>query len=143
MECVECGREFTSKGGGRPRKYCSDACRLRAYRERKAAAVAEADGGVKVTRGDTEGSDLSEGDFMDMLDPLPSYEDALRLVLRRLRLILDDETTQARDIAPISRIYIQTAKELEELRDRGAGGDLLADDGADVGEDVSMGLDDV
>ncbi|KFI96881.1 hypothetical protein [Bifidobacterium stellenboschense] len=142
MKCVECGREFVAKGGGRPRKYCSNACRFKAYRERKAEAEADGVEPDNATRHDTK-TDLSEGEFMDMLDPLPSYEDALRLVLRRLRRILDDETTQARDIAPISRIFIQTAKDLEDLRERESGGDLLAETGADVEADTSMGLDDV
>lgn len=42
-ECRQCGRRYTPEGlrrprvgqGGRPRQYCSNACRQKAYRERR------------------------------------------------------------------------------------------------------------
>ncbi|MEU9663479.1 hypothetical protein [Streptomyces chartreusis] len=42
-ECRQCGQRFTPEGlrvphmgpGGRPRQYCSNACRQKAYRERR------------------------------------------------------------------------------------------------------------
>jgi hypothetical protein len=41
-ECPQCHRLFDvpTKGAGRPMKYCSDACKQRAYRARKAKAAA-------------------------------------------------------------------------------------------------------
>lgn len=34
ITCDECGRRFALKDRGNPRLYCSDACRMRAYRRR-------------------------------------------------------------------------------------------------------------
>lgn len=33
--CAYCGRELIPSWGGRAPKFCSDACKTRAYRERK------------------------------------------------------------------------------------------------------------
>jgi hypothetical protein len=36
MSCLLCGREIVQSGGrGRPRRYCDDACRVRAARARR------------------------------------------------------------------------------------------------------------
>ncbi len=32
--CTWCGKDITASGRGRPRKYCSQACRQRAYEQR-------------------------------------------------------------------------------------------------------------
>jgi hypothetical protein len=35
-QCAECGKWFSVLSqGGKPREYCSEACRIRAYRKRK------------------------------------------------------------------------------------------------------------
>jgi hypothetical protein len=49
MVCLQCGEEFTAANSGldsparlwrgRPRQYCSDACRMRAYRSRRAESA--------------------------------------------------------------------------------------------------------
>jgi hypothetical protein len=35
LNCQQCRREFTARTTGRPRRYCSSACRQRAFRARR------------------------------------------------------------------------------------------------------------
>ncbi|MFI9005607.1 hypothetical protein ACIGNX_00050 [Actinosynnema sp. NPDC053489] len=37
MNCQQCGRALTAPTTGRPRRYCSSACRQRAFRARRSA----------------------------------------------------------------------------------------------------------
>ena len=47
--CERCGRMFEQKGTGRPRRYCSDSCRVRACRERHSPTPLDPGRPVEVT----------------------------------------------------------------------------------------------
>ncbi|MEU9123252.1 TetR/AcrR family transcriptional regulator [Streptomyces sp. NPDC048506] len=47
--CAVCGAEFDGVHRGRPRDYCSRACRQRAYRQRRSATSASTDSGAPVS----------------------------------------------------------------------------------------------
>ncbi|MEE8684892.1 hypothetical protein [Bifidobacterium mongoliense] len=82
-------------------------------RRRAEAAERTGDGGTK-----GNGTALSPTDFDDMMHgPIPTYEETLRMCVRRLTNAMESDTTSARDLAPISRSLLQAAKELEAIRD--------------------------
>ncbi|MEO7888464.1 MAG: hypothetical protein ABIW19_00505 [Vicinamibacterales bacterium] len=45
QQCEGCGRTFVPSGVGRPRKYCTDACRQRVWALRAAARMLQAGAG--------------------------------------------------------------------------------------------------
>lgn len=124
MECLECGREFRPQK--KEQKYCSDACRMRAYRKRKKA-------GIKVGRRKKQpeqvtvnvskhvNAELSKQDFDRMMTG--SYEEHLRFALNMLRRALESEETPANSLAPITKEMLDVAKQLEGY-EGAAGGEL-------------------
>ena len=52
-----------------------------------------------------------------MVDPLPSYEDMLRLTVRRLKKAIESEETSSRDLPALSRQLLSASKELEDYQD--------------------------
>ena len=40
LTCECCGKEFAANKKGRAKKYCSETCRVRAYRDRKSRNAA-------------------------------------------------------------------------------------------------------
>jgi hypothetical protein len=48
--CLQCQRILEPAASGRPRRYCSSACRQRAYRQRGRAAAQDEDGIVALAR---------------------------------------------------------------------------------------------
>jgi hypothetical protein len=48
--CLQCQRILEPAASGRPRRYCSAACRQRAYRQRARAAAQDEDGIVALAR---------------------------------------------------------------------------------------------
>ncbi|MCM6776594.1 MerR family transcriptional regulator [Nocardia sp. CDC159] len=65
--CASCGNPLTTSARGRPRSYCSQTCRQRAYRHRRSASVAPSDR-EQPRRTDREASP----DAADRLEPSPS-----------------------------------------------------------------------
>lgn len=137
MECLECGKEFRPSGRGKPGKYCSGACKAKAYRRRKkngeVAAVA------KPKRAKTEGpariTGLDRRSFERMMDD--SLEDVLRHNRDRLREALDDISTPASALPGISRQLIAVSERLENMH---GGGGLFDDDVTEVSEDVGASI---
>lgn len=138
MECLECGKEFRPSGRGKPGKYCSGACKAKAYRRRKKngeiAAVA------KPKRAETEGpariTGLDRHSFERMMDD--SLEDVLRHNRDRLREALDDISTPASALPGISRQLIAVSERLENMH--GGGGLFDDDDVTEVSEDVGASI---
>ncbi|KFI92448.1 hypothetical protein BISA_0848 [Bifidobacterium saguini DSM 23967] len=125
MRCEECGREFEPSHRGSPSKYCSGACRAKAYRKRRKANAA---GGGKRDAGKpsaptepSESQPLSSREFERMMDG--SIEDELRYVRDRLKKYMDNPATPANAISNISARYIMVCEKLHDM----AGGDSLLD----------------
>ena len=92
MKCFVCGREFRPSGRGKPAKYCSGACRAKAYRARKndgESLPKPAKPSTKrkprtVAKTERESpADLDRHSFDRMMDG--SHEDTLREIVGRLR----------------------------------------------------------
>lgn len=81
MTCARCPAPIVQPPTGRPRKFCSDACKVAAYRHRRrllapfiAAGLLEQNGhGLRVTD-----PDVSLAFDMRLGDPLPGYLHVLR-----------------------------------------------------------------
>lgn len=141
MECIECGREFKPTGHGKPQKYCSNACKQRAYKARKAAgktctaakqavparkpAVKTEPGAGHVAKADAV-APLSRLEFHRMMDD--SMEDVLRLNRDVLSRALTSPDTPANALAAISRQLLAVTERLDRLD----GGDPLL--GIDPGD---------
>ncbi|WP_455676481.1 hypothetical protein [Pseudoscardovia suis] len=140
MKCLECGREYKPTGHGKPQKYCSNACRQRAYKARKAAGKANASTKTAVTdrkparpkAAAAEKADavvpLSRLEFHRMMDD--SMEDVLRLNRDVLSRALTSPDTPANALAAISRQLLAVTERLDRLE----GGDPLL--GIDAGDDT-------
>ena len=139
MECLECGREFRPSGHGKPSKYCSGACRAKAYRRRKknGEVVAEPTPKRMVAKMPVRSPELDRRSFERMMDD--SFEDVLRHNRDRLREALDDISTPANALPAISRQLIAISERLENMR---GGGGLFdeADDVTEVSEDVGASI---
>lgn len=125
MLCEECGREFEPSRRGSPSKYCSGACRAKAYRKRRKtgdAGVGKRDAG-KPGKGQrpSPAQPLNSREFERMMDG--KLEDVLRRNRDRLQAALDDPGTPATALPAISRQLIAVCRELESL----AGDDPLLD----------------
>lgn len=126
MECLECGKSFRPSGHGKPGKYCSGACKARAYRRRKknGEATAHPKGKPEPTKepGPQTPPELDRRSFERMMDePL---EDVLRKQRDRLQAAMDDISTPASALVPISRQIIAISEQLESMS---GGGDLFAE----------------
>ena len=143
MKCLECGREYKPTGHGKPQKYCSNACRQRAYKARKAAGRTgtpakpaatgrKPAGGTKPKAAAVEKTDavapLSRLEFHRMMDD--SMEDVLRLNRDVLSRALTSPDTPANALAAISRQLLAVTERLDRLE----GGDPLL--GIDAGDDT-------
>lgn len=139
MECLECGREFRPSGHGKPSKYCSGACRAKAYRRRKknGEVVAEPTPKRMGAKMPVRSPELDRRSFERMMDD--SFEDVLRHNRDRLREALDDISTPANALPAISRQLIAISERLENMR---GGGGLFdeADDVTEVSEDVGASI---
>ena len=139
MECLECGREFRPSGHGKPSKYCSGACRAKAYRRRKknGEVVAEPTPKRMGAKMPVRSPELDRRSFERMMDD--SFEDVLRHNRDRLREALDDISTPANALPAISRQLIAISERLENLQ---GGGGLFddADDVTEVSEDVGASI---
>lgn len=138
-KCPQCGDAFIPKR--RNQRYCSSACRKNASRSRRKG---DADAPAPViqkprhrikTRGKSR--DLSREDFEDMVEPLGSYEDMLRLTVRRLKKEIENPSTSSRDLPALSRQLLQSARQLEQFEaDPAEGSDDMAD--MEVDDDISF-----
>ncbi len=138
MKCLECGREFRPSGRGKPNKYCSGACRAKAYRRRKkTGATVERESKPVKARKSTSLPELDRRSFERMMDD--SFEDVLRHNRDRLREALDDISTPANALPAISRQLIAISERLENMQ---GGGGLFddADDVTEVSEDVGASI---
>ena len=138
MKCLECGREFRPSGHGKPNKYCSGACRAKAYRRRKkTGATVERESKPVKARKSTSLPELDRRSFERMMDD--SFEDVLRHNRDRLREALDDISTPANALPAISRQLIAISERLENMQ---GGGGLFddADDVTEVSEDVGASI---
>ena len=135
MECLECGRQFRPSGHGKPSKYCSGACKAKAYRRRKKNGEVVAEPTPKRAEAESlaRGPELDRRSFERMMDD--SFEDVLRHNRDRLRAALDDISTPANALPAISRQLIAISERLENMH--GGGGLFDADDEvAEAVEDV-------
>lgn len=109
MNCPVCGAELPSQSTGRPRKYCSTSCKLKAARRRgKHGSVTDTKPRRQI---------ISNGQLDDIVNgPPPGYEDSLRLVVRRLTAVMESEDTSPRDLAAVSRQLIDAARQLEAIK---------------------------
>ena len=62
-------------------------------------------------------SDLTREDSEEMVEPSGSYEDMLRLTVRRLRKALTSESTSSRDLPALSRQLLAASRGLEAYED--------------------------
>lgn len=134
MNCPVCGKELPPQSAGRPRKYCSDRCKLRAARHR-------ADTRPTARAADTKPrAAISNGELDDIVNgPVPGYEDSLRLVVRRLTAVMESPDTSPRDLAAVGRQLIDAARLLDNVRNaRAALSDILTetDIPTDIGNDI-------
>lgn len=110
--CPVCGKPLPGSTGGRPRKYCSQSCKSKAQRQRENRGAKR-----HPVAGAKPRCQISNGQLDDIVNgPPPDYEDCLRLVVRKLTAALDDQGTNARDLAPISRQLIDAARRLDQVR---------------------------
>lgn len=136
MKCFVCGRDFKPTGHGKPPKYCSNACKQKAYKaRRKSGLVAKAAKPAPKPR-KAERTDLSRDEFRRMMDE--SLEDVLRRNRDRLSKALDDPDTPANALAAISRQLIAVMERLDRLE----GGDPLLDSPDDGTQDLTQEADD-
>jgi hypothetical protein len=138
MKCLECGREFRPSGRGKPSKYCSGACKAKAYRRRKKnGEVVAVPKPTQAKENDPAGiPELDRRSFERMMDD--SFEDVLRHNRDRLRAALDDISTPANALPAISRQLIAVSERLENMQ--GGGGLFDDDDVTEVSEDVGASI---
>lgn len=152
MKCAICKHEFTpSPDAKRPPKYCSDACKQKAYRLRKSI------GAKPITKKTITPKQALTDDFEYLGDDIPMnrhefnrrmeremdepLEATLRRSKNRLQQIIDDPGTQPNCIAQLTKTLIEVSEKLEAI----TGGadtlpDLLAVDDAEESEEIDDGL---
>jgi hypothetical protein len=77
--CPRCGVPWTGRRGGRPRKWCSQACRRAAYEERRAAA----NGAIAVR--EVEVLRVADQDLSVCVDRVAESPTAVKRLLRSLK----------------------------------------------------------
>lgn len=111
MNCPVCGKELPPQTTGRPRKYCSTSCKLKAARHRASSRPTARAADTKPRAA------ISNGELDDIVNgPIPDYEDSLRLVVRRLTAVMESPDTSPRDLAAISRQLIDAARQLNAVK---------------------------
>lgn len=119
MNCPVCGAGLPAQSTGRPRKYCSTACKLKAARRRAKGIAVD----TKPRR-----PAISNGQLDDIVNgPPPGYEDSLRLVVRKLTAVMESPDTSPRDLAAVSRQLIDAAQRLDVVKSALASGEGLFD----------------
>lgn len=146
MICAECGKEFRPSGRGSTNKYCSGACRAKAYRKRKKSGIVTAPRHRKkksTVPAKTEKAEkpepapeLDRRSFERMMDT--SVEEALRQARDRLKAAMDDKTTAANALPGITRQYVEICERLQNLGD--ANGLFDMDENEEVAEDVGASV---
>lgn len=152
MKCVICGKEFTPSANARRKpKYCSAACKQKAYELRKKMGAKP----VK-TGGRTPGRVLSDefgcrGDDIPMsrrheFDRMAARkmdddtETVLRRSQRKLQMVIDDPDTPATAVAKLTETLISVTKELDAIKEDSGGDDLLAlltqPEGSEADDDI-------
>lgn len=125
MKCIECGKPFTPTNHGSPSKYCSNACRMRAYRRRRKTGEEpepKRNSPPENQPPAAKQATIDKHEFERMMDG--SMEDVLRHNRDRLQAALDSPDTRPQDLPAISRQLIAVCEKLENL----SGGDPLLDD---------------
>lgn len=140
MKCAICKHEFTpSPDAKRPPKYCSDACKQKAYRLRKSI------GAKPITKKTVTPKQVLADEFEYSGDDIPmtpyafrrrmerEMDEPLETTLRRskakLHQVIDDPGTPPNCIAQLTKALIEVSEKLEAIT--GAADvlpDLLADD---------------
>ena len=141
MKCLECGSEFRPSGHGKPGKYCSGACKAKAYRRRKRngggveAKPAKPRARKTAAKPEADDAALDKRTFDRMMDE--SMEDVLRRNRDRLQAALDDIATPANALPAISRQLIAVCERIESLSGGGLA-DLLDEESevVDVGASI-------
>ena len=151
MKCAICQHDFTPKPDAkRPSKYCSDACKQKAYRLRKrigAKPIEQKNITPKAVLADDfeyAGADIpmNRHEFnrrmeREMDEPL---EATLRRSKNKLQQVIDDPDTTPNCIAQLTKTLIEVSEKLEAIT--GASDtmpDLLADDDEES-EEIDDGL---
>lgn len=104
--CARCGTELPKPTRGRPKKYCSQACRQRAYEQRHGTGVAAGTKGI-----DERAVVLT-----------PDKVDKFRDQLYELRCAAEDIQTAAREdasteeLADLCAELVSLAKDIERIR---------------------------
>ncbi|CAF21486.1 MULTISPECIES: hypothetical protein [Corynebacterium] len=101
-KCSWCGKDVASTGRGRPRKYCSQACRQRAYEQRN---------NVSGTSIPAEAVIMSPDRASELKDSL--FE--LRCAAEDIATAVNEEE-EARDIAKLCQEMVELARNIEKLR---------------------------
>lgn len=119
MKCLECGKSFRPSGRGSKQRYCSQACRSKAYRKRKRSGSAPATQTVEEKNESSEQlEELTAETFEQMRDY--TYAEALRKNRDILFKMLISPDTPATAISAISRQHLSVVKELENLDNQSA-----------------------
>src|SRR3954451_19969447 len=86
--CLRCGTPWVGRPCGRPRKWCSQACRRAAYEDRRAAAA----GAIAVR--EVEVTNVTDHDLSTCVKNVADSPSAVKRLLRTL-----GETGRIRDVA--------------------------------------------
>lgn len=152
MKCAICGTEFApNPNSKRKPKYCSPACKQRAYKLRKNI------GAKPITKKTITPKQALADDFEYLGDDIPmnrhefnrrmerEMDEPLEATLRRskakLQQVIDDPDTTPNCIAQLTKALIEVSEKLEAI----TGGtdtmpDLLAADDAEESEEIDDGL---
>lgn len=138
-KCPQCGEAFIPKRSNQ--RYCSAACRKNASRSRRNGDAGAPPAIPQKTRHKVaarrKNHELSREGFEDMVDPLGSFEDMLRLTVRRLKKEIENPSTSSRDLPALSRQLLQSARQLEQYdSDPDEPGDEMMD--TEVDDDISF-----
>lgn len=138
MKCAICGNEFVSNPNARRTpKYCSNACRQKAYKLRKKM------GAQPVRTGGRTPKNVLADDFEYVGHDVPmtrrhdfdnlaerKLDDDLEIVLRRsqrkLQQVIDDDLTPPNAIAKLTETLVAVTEKLDALKRDDGGDDLLA-----------------
>lgn len=150
MKCAICKHEFTPRPDAkRPPKYCSDACKQKAYRLRKSI------GAKPITKKTVTPKQALADEFEYSGDDIPmnrhafnrrmerEMDEPLEATLRRskakLQQVIDDPGTTPNCIAPLTKALIEVSEKLEAITGAAdALPDLLTDD--EESETIDDGL---
>lgn len=119
VKCAICGNEFEGNPNARrAQKYCSDACKLKAYRLRKKiGAKPEVKGPKKtvtVPVGNHVEAELTREQFADMSDG--TLLDKLRFMRDILERALRDDETKGSALPAISKQLIDIYQRIDQVK---------------------------